>query len=54
MIQFPNQPLENINSAFDKISLLLQTALESEARSFLPTAQLDFSWALEMSDREND
>ena len=36
----PNQPLNKINCAFYKISLLLQTVLESEARSFLPTVQL--------------
>ena len=54
MIQFPNQPLKKINCAFDKISLLLQTVLESEVRSFLPTVQLDFNWTLEMSDRQND
>ena len=34
--------------------LHLQTVLESEARIFLPTVQLDFSWTLEMSDRQND
>ena len=34
MIQFPNQPLKKINYAFDKISLLLQTVLESESRRF--------------------
>ena len=54
MIQFPNQPLKKINCAFDKISLLLQTVLESEARRFLPTVQLDFSLTLEMPDRQND
>ena len=54
MIQFPNQPLKKINCAFDKISLLLQTVLESEVRSFLPTVQLDFNWTLEMSDQQND
>ena len=54
MIQFPNQPLKKINCASDKISLLLQTVLESEARIFLQTVQLDFSWTLEMSDRQND
>ena len=40
MNEFPNQPLKEINSAFDKISLLFQTVLESEARSLLPTVQL--------------
>ena len=39
---------------FDKISLLLLTVLESEARSFFPTVQLEFSWTFEMSDRQND
>ena len=43
MNQFPYQPLKKINSAFGKISLLFQTALESKARSPLPTVQLDFS-----------
>ena len=54
MIQFQNQPLKKINCVFEKISLLLQTVLESEARIFLQTVQLDFSWTLEMSDRQND
>ena len=54
MIQFPNKPLKKINCAFDKIRLLLRTVLESEARSFLPTVQLDFSWTFEMSDWQND
>ena len=51
MIQFPNQTLKKINCAFDKINLVLQTVLESEARGVLPTVQLDFSWTLDMSDR---
>ena len=38
----------------DKISLFFKTVLESEARSILLTVQLDFSWTLEMSHREND
>ena len=42
-MQFPDQPLKQINCGFDKISLLLQTVLESEARSLLQTVQLDFS-----------
>ena len=54
MIQFPNQPLKKINCAFDKLSLLLQTVLESEARGFLAAVQLDFSWTLAMSDRQNN
>ena len=54
MIQFPNQPLKKINCASDKISLLLQTVLESEARIFLPTVQLDFSSTLKMPDQQND
>ena len=54
IIQFPNQPLKKINCAFDKISLLLQTVLESEARSFLLIVQLDFNCTLEMSDQQND
>ena len=54
MNEFPNQPLKKIDNDFDKISLLFQTALESEATSFLPTDQLDFSWTLKMSDRQND
>ena len=53
MIQFAKQPLKKINRAFDKISLFFQTVLESVARSFLPTVQLDFSWTLGMSDRQN-
>ena len=43
MNQFPYQPLKEINSVFDKISLLFQTVLESEAKNLLPTVQLDFS-----------
>ena len=54
MIQFPNQTLKKINYAFNKISLLLQTVLESEARVFLTTVQLDFSSTLKMPDRQND
>ena len=53
MIQFPNQLLNKINCAFDKISLISQTVLKSETRSFLPTVQLDFSWTLEMSNCQN-
>ena len=51
--QFSNQPLKIIVLSL-KIILLLQTVLESEARSLLPTDQLDFSWTLEMSDRQNN
>ena len=54
MMQFPNQPLKNFNRAFDKISLLFQTVLELEAKSLIPSVQLDFSWTLKMSDRQND
>ena len=54
MIQFQNQPLKKINCVFEKISLLLQTVLESEARIFLPTVQLDFSSTLKMPDQQND
>ena len=43
-----------INRAFDKISLLFQTVFELEAKSLLSTVQLEFSWTLEMSDRQND
>ena len=39
MIQFPNQPLETFNGAFDKVTLLFQTVLELEAKSLLPTVQ---------------
>ena len=52
MIQFLNQPLQTNNCAFDKISLLLQTILELEARSFLQTVQLDFNWNLEIFDTQ--
>ena len=51
---FPNQTLKKISNDFHKISLLFQTVLESEARSLLPTDQLDFSRTLKMSDRQND
>ena len=54
MNHFPNQQLKRTNRAFDKVSLLFQTALESEARTFLQTVQLDFSWTLEMYDWRND
>ena len=54
MNEFPNQPLKRISNDFDKISLLFQFALESEARSLLPTAQLDFRWTLDMSDQQTD
>ena len=45
---------EKTNPAFDKISLLLKTVLESEPRSLLSTVQLGLSWNLEMSDQQND
>ena len=54
MNQLPNQALKKINRAFDKISLLFQTVLELKAKSLLQTVQLEFSWTLEMSDRQND
>ena len=54
MIQLPNQPLKKLNCSFDKINLLLPTVLESDSRTFLPTVQLDFSWALKVSDQQND
>ena len=53
MNEFPNQLLKKISNDFDKISLLFQTVLESEAASLTPTDQLDFSWTLEMSNRHN-
>ena len=43
MIQFPHQTLKRFNRALDKISLIFQTVLEPEAKSLLPTVQLDFS-----------
>ena len=54
MDDFSKQPLKKFNNDFDKISLLFQMVFESEARSLLPTDQLDFSWTLEMSDQQND
>ena len=36
------------------LQLLFQTVLESEAKSLLPTVQFDFSWTLEISNRQND
>ena len=54
MIQFQNQPLKKINCIFEKICLLLQTALESEVRIFLPIVRLDFSSTLKMPDQQND
>ena len=54
MDELPNQPLKKFNNNFDKISLLFQTVFESGVRSLLPTVHLDFSWTLEMSDRQND
>ena len=53
-MNFPKQPLKNINNDFDKISLLFQTVFESEARNVFPTVQFDFSWTFEMSDWQND
>ena len=46
--------IKKINRAFDKISLLFQTVLELKAKRLLQTVQLEFSWTLEMSDRQND
>ena len=43
MNEFPNQLLKKINPAFDNISLLFETVLESEVRSLLLTLQLNFS-----------
>ena len=40
MNEFPNQPLKKISNDFDKISLLFETALESEATRLSPTDQL--------------
>ena len=54
MNQFLYQLLKKYGSAFDKISLLYQNVLKSDAKSLLPTAQLDFRWTLEMSDQQND
>ena len=36
-----------------KLACFFKAVLESEPRMFLPTVQLDFSWTLEMSDRQN-
>ena len=49
MDEFPKQPLKKINNNFERISVLFQAVFESEAKSLLPTIQLDFSWTLEMS-----
>ena len=51
---FPNDSfskitIKNINNDFDKIRIR-----ESETRSPLPTVELEFSWTLEMSDRQSD
>ena len=46
--------LKKIILAFDKISLLFQAVLESEARSVLPTVQMDLSWTLQMSYQQDD
>ena len=54
MHEFPNNPLKKIIPAFDEISLVFQTVLESEARNLLPSVQLEFSCSLKMSDRQND
>ena len=54
MNEFVNQPLKRISNDFDKISLLFQFVLKSEARSLLRTAQLDFRWTLDMSDPQTD
>ena len=54
MNEFPNYPLKKISNDFDKMSLFFQTVLESDPASLLPADQLDFSWTLEMSDRQDD
>ena len=54
MDEFPKQTLKKFYNNFDKISLLFQTVFASESRSLLPTVQLDFSWTLEISNRQND
>ena len=54
MDEFPKQPLKKFNNNFDKISLLFETVFNSEARSVLPTVQLDFSWTLKMFDGQNN
>ena len=43
--------VDKVHCLLDKIRLHLPTAHWSEANSFLPTVQLDFSCTLEMSDR---
>ena len=52
MSEFPNQQFKK-NPVFEKINRLFQIVLKSEDRSFLPTVHLDFSWTLQMSDRQN-
>ena len=36
------------------IKLLFRNVLESEARSVLPTVQMDVTWTPEISDRKSD
>ena len=45
---------KNIHCLLSKISLHFLTVSWSETSSYLPTVQLDFSWVLEMSNRQND
>ena len=51
--EFPNQALKKIHCALDKISLIFETVFWWEIVTLGPTFQLDFSWTLEMPDREN-
>ena len=43
-----------LHSRLSKVTLHYETAPSSEATSVSPTAQLDFSWTLQISDRQND
>ena len=52
-INFKVRHSKKFHCPLSKIRLHYQTDW-SEAKSYSPTVQLDFSWTLEMSDRQND
>ena len=54
MNQFWNYALKNVYCPLTNITLHSLAASWSETSSLSPNVQLDFSWTLEMSDREND
>ena len=53
-INFKIRHWKNFHCRLSKISLHYLTASPSEDNSLSPTVQLDFSWTLEISDRQHD